>query len=321
MSFKNIRGQERTITILKNYIAQSRLRGGYLFSGPEGIGKQLVALNLAKTLNCQEDGIDSCDQCASCQKIDKNQHPDVHVIACADSQIQIEYIRQLQSHISLKPYEGRVKVFIINDAHTLTAEASNALLKILEEPPENSLIILITDKLNLLFKTIISRCKILKFAPLMRSEVEEIISRDYGVDKESAHFLAYFSEGSLGCALRLKDMDILREKNRVIDAFGHSLKKTYENLNIQSKPEIRRDLNILASWFRDIYLVKIGLPHQELINFDRRQDLLKIMSSFAFTDLNDIMDTISVSLKYLEQNINTRLLLNNLSECITYGTK
>ncbi|OGX18874.1 MAG: DNA polymerase III subunit delta', partial [Omnitrophica WOR_2 bacterium RBG_13_44_8b] len=246
MSFKNIRGQDKAINILKNYIAQSRLLGSYILTGPEGVGKQLVALNLAKTLNCQDNGAEPCDACASCQKIDKNQHPDVHVIACADSQIQIEYIRQLQSRSSLKPYEGRVKVFIINDAHRLTAEASNALLKILEEPPKNTLIILITDKLNLLFKTIISRCKILRFSPLIRTELQEIISRDYGVDKASAHFLAYFSEGRLGCALRLKDTDILREKNRVIDAFGQSLTKTYENLNIQGKPEIRQNLNILA---------------------------------------------------------------------------
>jgi DNA polymerase-3 subunit delta' len=329
MSFKNIKGQDKTINILKSYIAQSRLSGGYLFVGPEGVGKKLVAKTLAKALNCLEKNtdtstslsvngdervrtIDSCDRCASCQKIDNNLHPDIHVIDCTDTEVKIEYIRQLQRDISLKAYEGKVKVFIINNAHTLTSEASNALLKILEEPPKNSLIILITDKPNLLFKTIISRCKVLKFFPLVRKELKEIIQKDYGLDNSTAHFLAYFSEGRLGCALRLKELDILREKNRIINTFALSPKKTYDNLDIQSKDQIQRCLNILASWFRDIYLIKIGAPSQELINFDRKEELLKDMSRFSFLDLNDILDTISDSIMYLGQNINTRLLLNNL---------
>lgn len=312
MSFKDIKGQARAINILSGYIGHSCLEGAYLFTGPDGVGKKLCAKALAKAVNCLEGGLDSCDRCASCAKIENNQHPDVHLIENQDADIKIEQVRQLQKDISLRPYEGKRKVFIIDNAHRLTPEAANALLKILEEPPRGSLIILVTDKPSLLFKTIISRCKIIKFSSLKNTELKEILKKDYSLDNNTAHFLAYFSEGRLGAALRLKDTDIIRDKNRVIDKFILARKMSLDNLSIQNRDEVRSFLNILASWFRDIYLIKIGTPHGEIINFDRKDELLKAMSRFSFLDLNEIFDSISDSILYLEQNINIRLLLHNL---------
>lgn len=319
MSFKDIKGQDKAVQILRSYIEQSHLKGGYIFAGPEGVGKKLVANTLAKTVNCLEAQLDSCDSCPSCRKIEDKQHPDVHIIESGDSEIKIEYIRQLQREINLKPYEGRKKVFIIDNAHNLTAEASNAMLKILEEPPSNSLIILISDKPSLLFGTIISRCKTLRFFPIARTELQGFFKRDYGLDDNAAHFLAYFSEGRIGCALRLKDTDMFREKNRVIDAFAFGRKRGLENIPVQSRENVRSYLNILATWFRDIYLIKIGMPHSELINFDRREDLLRLMSGFSFQELNEILNSISDSIVYLEQNINIRLLLYNLGAQLWRG--
>jgi len=328
MSFKDIKGQERAIKILQGYIEQSRLSGGYLFVGPEGVGKKLAARELAKMVNCLEGGIDpstalrvngersraieACEGCASCNKIENNQHPDVHIIAEGSGDIKIELIRQLQKTINLRPYEGKTKVFIIDNAHRLTAEASNAMLKILEEPPKNSLIILISDKPNLLFKTIISRCKILRFSAFVRKKLEELLKKDYDLSNNAAHFLAYFSEGRLGCALRLKERDFLKEKNRVIDEFVFSRTSGLEGVPLQKKDTVRQSLNILAAWFRDIYLIKIGMPHREVINFDRKDDLLRKMNDFSCLDLNEILYSISDSISYLDQNINTKLLLYNL---------
>lgn len=318
MSFSVIKGQDRPVNILKKYIEHSCLEGGYLFAGPPGIGKKLVAKTLAKTVNCLEPNLDSCDTCISCRKIDSNQHPDVHIIETGGAEIKIEYIRQLQREINLKPYEARVKVFIIDDAHNLTAEASNALLKVLEEPPENSLIILITDKQALLFKTIISRCKILKFTALKRAELEIILKKDYSLEKNLAHFLAYFSEGSFGTALKFKDRDIMREKNKIIDSFVFSPRKAFENLSMQDREEVAGYLNILAAWFRDIYLIKVGLPHSEIINFDRRDELLKLMSEFSFSDLNEILSSISESIFSLGQNMNVKLVLHNFTSVVQH---
>lgn len=322
MSFKDIKGQEKPIQILKGYIKESRMAGSYLFVGPEGVGKNLTAKTLAKTLNCFKENLDCCDECSSCLKIDKNEHPDIRLIDNLDSLgikseascvIRIESIRDLQKNINLRPYEARKKVFIINNAHNLTAEASNALLKILEEPPQDSLIILVSAKPALLFKTVISRCKIIKFYPLKKMELKGILKKDYYLDNDLAHFLAYFSEGRMGCALKLKDKDILREKNKVIDElclFGKQI--SLKNLPIQNRENIRNYLNILATWYRDMYLLKIGLSHSELINFDRKEELLKLMSHYTLFDLDEILNFISNSLLYLEQNINIKLLLSNL---------
>jgi len=319
MSFKTIKGQDKTITILKSYIEQSHLGGGYLFTGPEGVGKKLIAKTLAKAVNCLENEPDSCDECASCVKIENNQHPDVHIIESSEGEIKIESIRQLKKDISFRPYEGRKKVFIIDNAHKLTAEAQGAILKILEEPPGNSLIILISDKPGLLFKTIISRCKTLKFSPLARAKLKEIFVKDYEMDNNIAHFLAYFSEGRLGCALKLKDTDILLRKNSIIDKFVISRKPNFENLSAQDREEVRTNLNILATWFRDIYLIKIGLAHSEIINFDRKEELLRLTSHFSFLDLNEILDSISNAMLYLERNINVKLLLYELRSQLCKG--
>src|SRR4030043_1660216 len=110
MSFQEIKGQDKPIEILKNYIGLSRLSGSYLFLGEEGVGKKLAAKTLAKALNCENATLDPCDKCASCRKIEKNQHPDVHFLDTgATDSIKIEYVRQLQKDINLKAYEGKKK--------------------------------------------------------------------------------------------------------------------------------------------------------------------------------------------------------------------
>lgn len=334
MSFKDIKGQDQAIEILKEHIRQSRLSQGYLFLGPQGVGKRMVAKTLAKALNCQNETLDSCDRCISCLKIEKGQHPDVYVIDASvaadlnDEQgksetgnsgaIKIGHIRQLQKNINLKPYEAKLRVFIIDNAHNLTPEAANALLKILEEPPAKSLIILVSAKPGLLFKTIISRCQAIKFYPMAREKLKEVLTGDYGLEAGLAHFLAYFCEGSLGQALALKDADIFREKNMVIDTLALPRRHGLEDLSLK-REDVRNYLNILAAWFRDIYLVKIGMPHLELINFDRRSELLRSMQYFSFMDLDEILNCLSDTLSYLEQNINIRLLLANLKAQICKG--
>jgi len=313
MPFQDIKGQNKAIGIIRESIRRNRLEGGYIFAGPEAVGKRFAARTLAKAVNCLERADDPCDSCPSCRKIDKNEHPDVHLVTDPQrAAIKIEQVRQLQKEISLRPYEGKKKVFIIDNAEDLTPEAASALLKILEEPPANSLIILISAKPNLLFKTITSRCKIIKFSNLKRTQLKEILSADYNLDHELAHFLAYFSEGSIGKALSLKEADILRLKNRIIDEFVVQKKTGTDYSSLQNKEYLRQSLNILASWFRDIYMVKVGMPHTELINLDRKGDLLRTMSNFSFMDLDGILNFISSALLYLEQNINVKLLISNL---------
>jgi DNA polymerase III subunit delta' len=312
MSFKNIKGNLRALELLKAGILQDTLSGAYIFSGPEGIGKMLAAKTLAKALNCQENDGDACGVCSSCSRIDKGLHPDISTIDSEGSEIKIEYIRQLQREISLRPYEARKKVFIINNAHNLNSDSSNAFLKTLEEPPKNSLIILITSKPGLLFKTILSRSKTIRFYPLKRRELEDVLRDNYGLDIQISHFLAYFSEGSIGKALYLKDRDILKEKNRIIDALFSGGVGSPGNYQENKREDIRGMLDILASWFRDIYLVKSGMLENEMIHLDRKNDILDMVNRYSFAELDKAVSAISNSLLYLGQNVNTKLLLANL---------
>jgi len=312
MSFNDIKGQDSSLEILRGHMKNARLARGYLFLGPDGVGKALTAKTLAKALNCQENNLDSCDKCPSCLKIESNQHPDVHIVDSEDADIKIEDIRNLQSQISLRPYEARVKVFIIKSAHNLNSASGNAFLKTLEESPGNSVIILLSEKPNLLLKTIISRCQAIKFYPAPRLQLENVLFSEYALGKELAHFLAYFCEGRLGAALRLKAEDILKQKNLIIDEFALSKRSGIDVLLGQKRSQVRASLNILASWFRDMYILKIGSSQEELINLDRKPDLLKNIQRYSFAELDDILAFISQAIYYLEHNINVKLLQANL---------
>jgi len=327
MSFQNIKGQEKAIQLLQEHMRADRLRNGFLFVGPEGVGKMLTAKTLAKTLNCEREALDSCDTCVSCRKIEKNQHPDIHIIdartpitieseremsdAGGSEAIKINHIRQLQKEISLRPYEGKRKVFIIDDAHQMTAAASNALLKILEEPPASSLIVLVSAHPALFFRTITSRCQIVKFYSLERSSLEKLLKSDFGLDKYRAHFLAYFCEGRIGSAIKLMETDCMAEKNRVIDEFFSSPRKQREG-EAFDRATVRQALAILASWYRDLYIAKTGMPQEELIHLDRKDELSQQLQRFSFLDLQNRIDLITETLVYVQQNVNIKLLLSNL---------
>jgi len=330
MSFKDILGQDKPIGILRQQFKENRLFTSYIFSGPEGIGKKLTAVALSKALNCEKEDFNPCDACPTCLRIEKNQHPDFFLIdagglgdadniAIPDSRaIKISSVRQLQKSIALKPYEARYKVFIIDNAHNLTSEASNALLKILEEPPPHSLIMLVSSKPNLLFRTIISRCCVIKFYPLTRDELEGILRNTYLLHVNLAHFLAYFCDGRLGQAIRLKDTDILREKNAVIDDFATTASFKPGSLQ-ENRDGVRMLIHILLSWFRDIYLAKCGLAPLQLIHCDRKPELLKLVPQIAFQDLERVFNRLYESLGLVDDNVNIKLLQASLREELWRG--
>jgi len=313
MGFNQVLGHERPLNIIREYLENRRFYGSYIFSGAEGIGKKMVAKIIAQQINCTGEEPDRpCGNCPACLKNQKEEHPDLHIIQNGESQIKIEDIRDILRQANFRPYEGVLKVFIIDNAHKLNIEAANSLLKVLEEPPKDVLIILITHKPQSIIKTVLSRCKVIKFSPLIRQELELILVRNYALDKATAHFLAYYAEGRLGLALKLKDLPLLQEKNKIFDAFILSSKPLGAEIMCQNKEQLQVSLNILASWFRDIYLLKCGANQNQMIHADRHNDLLKLIPKFSFKQLDEVMAVISESSGFLEKNINSKLILHNL---------
>ena len=228
MPFSSIIGHDRQIDILKRALANNALAHAYLFSGEQGIGKRLTAYALAAALNCEAPGDGGgCGVCPACRKVSGGIHPDVRIVMPesrdeqllatlsskeaekASDEIKIDQIRRAQDSISLKPSEGRKKVLIVDGAETMNEASQNAFLKTLEEPPGDSLIILITSMPQSLLPTIRSRCQALAFQPLPRQILAGVIREKRGLSDDDAWFAAALSRGSIGIALA---MDVQEEK-------------------------------------------------------------------------------------------------------------
>ena len=163
MGFDDLVIREQVKRALLSGVRSHRLPPAYLFIGPAGVGKHTTAVALAKALNCVTSNGDACDHCSTCLRIDRQVHPDIHLLEPQGQAIKIDQIRQLQGVLTLQAYEARVKVAILDDAGQLTIEAANSLLKILEEPPSQTLFVLVSQQLGNLPATLISRAQVLRF--------------------------------------------------------------------------------------------------------------------------------------------------------------
>ena len=295
--------------LIENAWKNKRLASSYLFFGPAGTGRLFLARRIAKTVNCEAGSFPPCLVCSSCRKIERNNHPDIHYLEKKDSSfIKIEQIQQIQREIFLHPFEAKFKVFIILNAEDLTPEASNCLLKILEEPPADSLIILIASHLGRIFSTIISRCQKIRFHSKDPRQAEIILNRDYHLDKGLSHFLAFAFEGRLGEALKFKDRNILSEKNQIIRQFiphlfnapSHAARlssKERDKFDPKDKEQLYWIIKILISCVRDVYLLKVGVDKGELINHDLKDQLFTLSERFSFADFQFAQCIMFVSLK------------------------
>ncbi len=176
MAFADIIGQEGAVRILLGTVRKDRIPTAFFLSGDAGIGKRLAALNYAKAVNCVQPTLgDCCDRCESCRKIDTGIHPDVTVVVPENNEIRIEAVRSVIDVLSLKAFEGKRKVVVIEDADAMNPNAANAFLKTLEEPPPGSLILLTSSRPDVLPATIRSRCVPVRFHPLSREECRKVL--------------------------------------------------------------------------------------------------------------------------------------------------
>lgn len=334
MSFKDIIGQEIAVKLLGNSLKHGRVPHAYLFIGPRGVGKNLTAINLAKALNCDGTAEIPCDRCVCCKKIDASIHPDVKYIypTGPSLSITIDNIRELRTQISFKTYEGKKKVYIIAEAENMTIQAANCILKTLEEPPENSVLILTSTDSHLLLQTIVSRCQAVPFNRIELHRIESFLVEHHRVDKSLAHFIANLSQGSLGEALELKDdtqislvkgklVDMLsRLKNEdVLTLVGEFNKEVFNNDNGERgrdvreyRNKLRMSLDMLTTCFRDIAILKQAGKQVSLINLDIREDIKQLENKFSLSQIERFLNTITDMKMYVRNNVSSQLILERL---------
>ncbi|MDP8266298.1 MAG: DNA polymerase III subunit [Candidatus Aceula meridiana] len=316
MSVNTVQFSEAIVERFSLFFKSGRLAHAYLFVGPKKVGKSETAFEVAKLVNCEEaKNAMPCDECSSCVKINNGQHPDVHAFGFDGEPIKIQNVRQMLSRVQLRAFEAKTKVFIIKDSENLTLEASNALLKTLEEPTSNSLILLTTSVLERVLSTVKSRCQLMSFFPLGPKELKKSLIKEHKQGDEISHFLAYSSEGCLGKISEQDFKDIFIRKNRVIDEFVFAPDaEEYIKEIVRDKAEAKEALWFLFCWFKDLALIKLDVPKEKLIHFDRSEDLGAIKEKYSFDDVEKILTDITTATRAVQDNFNVKIPLTLIKE-------
>ena len=308
-----------------NSVRKNRVSHAYLFSGPEGVGKKLIAVGFAKLINCSEDGAENLDcECASCAKTEKGLNPDVLVFGYpGEKTIKVDHVRQdIERLIHLAPYENPYKVFIIDGAQRMNFSAQNAFLKTLEEPPPNSVIILITTLADLLMPTIRSRCQSVVFQPLETRQVREFLEKEKP-KSDDPELVSRISGGSISRALAT-DEDYLRKRIEYAECLMavdgkkpltlfDSVERIQKDIKAGGPQELETVFDIFSAWLRDSVVLKTSGKKEEIVNTDlleqlseysKKRDVPELLAKFAA--LEETMARIS------ENNANVEVSLENL---------
>lgn len=272
MPFSNIAGHSKAIAAIRRILDSGRVAHAYLFTGPEGIGKKKVATAFIEALFCG--GNEGCGQCPSCRKIAGNNHPDIHTIEPDGQFIKVDQVRELQKALAFRPYEAQRKACIIDGADRFNPSSGNSLLKTLEEPPGNALMILLASYPDAVLSTIRSRCQIIPFSGIPEEEIAAFLEQN-GTEQASAKIAASLSGGSMSKALSLCNEEIMSERTDIINracslstgnmselfAFGELFDKDREK-TVQA-------IELLTGFWRDMLHLASG--SSELANNDMMQ--------------------------------------------------
>ncbi len=314
MRLGDILGQGRAVSLLRRAVETGRLPHALLFTGPKGVGRCLTALTVAKALNClAEVPGDCCGRCPACAKIAKGVHPDVHLVAPDGATLKIDQIRSLAREAALRPYEGRRKVFILDEAETMTEQAQNALLKTLEEPPGATVLILIALEAAALLPPIASRCTQLRFAPLPAHTIAAWLQA-HGCDEAEAHLLASVAGGSLGRAQELRGSavheiwDLVEQVSALPPGRTLPVLELTERV-VRQKETLPLFLEALLAWTRDLMVSKVTRYEALLVFHNHAASLTRDSQRLASAQLVAMYQTVKQTSNGLNRYANPRLSL------------
>jgi DNA polymerase-3 subunit delta' len=340
--FSHLAGNQRVKESLRRMLTVRRVPGALLFAGEEGVGKKLFALELAKAINCRTpvEEVEACDRCPSCLRImrsgfpahtsdDDNkkklvwsEHRDVALVRPYNRNIAVDKMRELEREANFRPFEGKARVFLIEDADRLNEASSNALLKTLEEPPPTTHLILITSRPASLLPTIRSRCQVIRFAPLSAAEIEKrLLEENKKLSQSDAQVLAHASGGSIGRALST-DLAAYQEQRKdmlgVLDALAVTkdrarLLRAAEDLcDAKRKEEYEPRLSMLETLVHDVWAVSLGAPAERLTHQDLREQLTRIGQRLESRRAARWLSQIDMHRRQLEVNINRKVATDAL---------
>lgn len=320
MSFRDIVGQDRATGFLKNAIRKDRLAHAYLFTGMDGVGKRTTAVNLAMAVNCLDmEDLDSCGKCMSCRKIQSAAHPDIQIIEPHGQSTSVDQVRELSRSLYYKPIEARKRVCIIVRGERIQEVAANALLKTLEEPPSDTLLIITALERKDLLSTVVSRCQHLGFSPLTPAQIADRLCQERGIHVHTARILSFLSEGSLGRAMTMDSQSVMEKREQLISEVCNiklSQAKRFlvlsESLG-KSSDDLIDTLGIFMSWFRDVMILKNAQGNcPPIIHVDRLDKLKEWSMRFSNQHLLEILTCINESKKAIKRNVNKSLVLESM---------
>jgi len=346
--FLNLTIHSRIVERLTEGIKRKRLAHAYLFYGPEGSGKEAIALELAKAVNCKHTDSVPCNTCISCNKIRLFNHPDIKYIfptatswtfdeikvrirqraknpyagidLSGHTSIQIERVRELKMEAKFAPYEAEKKVYIVSHAEKMTRESSNSFLKILEEPPSNLLIILTTSSPDLLLDTIRSRCHLIYFHPPSFKETLSVISQYHPITPK-VEKIAHICQGNLVKAFH--DLEIEEDdKRKQMYAFLHST-VTHDDLQLfrvidemaraRDKNYLMNILVLLILWFQDALHIQSFGQQTDIVHADYQAEINRFADLYPLACFEDIISMLDQAAGQIKQNVYPQLVFTVLA--------
>ena len=322
MPFSSLVGNERIKRLLQRAVSEDRVRQGLIFAGPRGVGKHQFAMALAQALNCRRPlNGDACGACDQCIKVAAREHVDVETIAPDGQFIKIDQMRGMAEKANYRPYDGRRRVYILDEAERLNLSAANSILKVLEEPPETTLLALVTAKPYALLQTIRSRCQMLSFAPLTAAELETFLNEHYKRPAQENRLLARLARGSIGRALEI-DLGIYREQRVMMVELIEALLLSRDTMKLMhvaehlakklERDEFGRHLDALLVLLADVFHLKLGEPAESLTNADIAPRLERIAEVTTLNHIADWAERIEAVMQGLSRNLNRQLAVEEM---------
>jgi DNA polymerase-3 subunit delta' len=333
--FRQIAGHRPLLELLERAASRATLPPSLVFAGPDGVGKRRTATALAQVLNCERpvaaaahaagsEGIDACGTCAACTRIARGVHADILVIEPGDSgTIKVDQVREAIDRAAYRPFEGRRRVVIVEQADALMSEAQNALLKTLEEPPPGSVFVLITTRPDVLLPTVRSRCQRLRFGPLGAADVAAVLMRDHGFTAADAKAAAAASGGSVGQALSEDTEDALAAREAAARLLQSAASSGDPRRRLDGakalvggsgdRDELSRRLLAMSSLLRDLGLLSTEGDVSALANADLEPQLRALQRSYDADRALAAFAVVDKALDALDRNASPKVVADWLA--------